>query len=1302
MLQISPASNSRRANTASRLLAAIAALPAGFGLVSAVSAATLYWDAGATNLAGNGNGASLGGSGTWNTTLKNWDAGAVPYVSWTNGFADKAVFGGAAGTKTVTVSTISAGTIDLTQSTYVFNSGTLTFSGGTIDATTTNSAVFNTLLAGTLTYKATSNTSTTATGGGIGSIAGNNTGLTSFELNSGAANNQLLVSHAGAFGAAGATFKLTKGIAGLSAANGTIYNAWNTEFAGGILRLRIAGSSTYAGNGTVTANTDFATIAGATLVYSGTIALGSNTLTLAPGSATGAITLSNAVSGTGNLTLANSGNAGADGLGTVTLSAANSYSGQTTISTNGTLVVASGGSINSSSGVVINNGRFRYDNTATALAAPVTLNAGTLTGTGAVTLGPVTVANNSSAIITNNNGVAGAGITVGNLAFNGAATLNLKLDSASTSTILAAGGLSTNAAGNVTINAATNTGLWSTGSVYNLISYTGGSIGGAGFGQFTLGALSGLTSRQSSLFSNTGSAITLTINGDNPYWNGATNGDWNTSQTGNWKLVTAGTDTSFLQGDEVHFTDSATGTTTINITENVSTTAVLFNNTTKDYTIGSAGGFGVTSAVSVTKTGTGTVTLGSNNTYTGSTAINNGTLRVQGGTAIGDTSVVTLADVVAATLDVQGSETIGGLSGGGSTGGNVNVATGQALTVGGSGSQTYAGVISGSGGLSLTGNTTQTLTGASTYTGSTGIGSGSRLNLGTGGTTGSISASSAITNNGTLAVNRSNSVTLGSLSGTGTLSLAGGGSTVLGTASTFGGIVSLANTAGTTLDLGNSSHTIGALTGGGTTGGTVALGSGNLTLTASSNQTYSGVFTGSGDIVINAGSPSSIVTFGGTDTGKSTAFTGNVRVQAGVLALGKTADIFGTNSSGVGTQTVLVSGGATAKLNYGNAAYNQNQNFVLNGTGSDGLGALQATGMNFGNAAIGGIVAATDSLVRVTRDNSDSGSRTLLVRNALAGSGNLTFNGGAGTKPGFVQLNASSGEVTLAGTTYGAFSGNLNLAGNITLISNASNALGNVKTVDVATGTALTFNSVAAQTIGGLQGAGTVNVNGATLTVGASDASAQFTGLLQNASGTGSLVKIGSGSQTLSGVNSFSGSTTVNAGALVIGSGGSIANTSGISVASDATFTNNSATGITKALTLSEGATINGSGAVTAAGVVYNADFINGFTSVSVGSSFSKGGEISFNLTNITDGNYALFTGTSIGGSFTSVRVNNTALTGSGGVFSGMVNSLNYTYTDSSNLLTISSIPEPASFATFAGLALLGCAGARRRRRNTF
>ena len=134
---------------------------------------------------------------------------------------------------------------------------------------------------------------------------------------------------------------------------------------------------------------------------------------------------------------------------------------------------------------------------------------------------------------------------------------------------------------------------------------------------------------------------------------------------------------------------------------------------------------------SLVKAGGGTLTLNnrsgtipsggdSDSSNTGSTTINAGTLEVQSGVDIGDTSVVTID--ASASLNVDGTtntETIGGLVGSGT----VNIATGNTLNVANAAaaSDTFAGVLAGVGGLTKAGasDSTLTLTGANTYTGAT-------------------------------------------------------------------------------------------------------------------------------------------------------------------------------------------------------------------------------------------------------------------------------------------------------------------------------------------------------------------------------------------------------------------------------------------------------------------------------------------------------------------------------------------------------------------------------------------------------
>ncbi len=238
------------------------------------------------------------------------------------------------------------------------------------------------------------------------------------------------------------------------------------------------------------------------------------------------------------------------------------------------------------------------------------------------------------------------------MTFGGAATVTLAgnpLGNANVlGTTLTTTTLNTNAGGTVTINI-TDSGVWANGT-YNLISY--GTLGGNGFASFSLGTVAGLTVRQSATLTNPAGFVTLSISGDTPKWTGLVSGSWTTNAIApngngdtNWKLVNGGTATDFLTGDVVLFDDSATGTTTVNISDaNVSPVSTTFNNSTLSYTLGSTGGFGIATG-SLTKSGTASLTINNNtNTYAGGTNIQNGTLFLGIDNALPTTTALTLGN----------------------------------------------------------------------------------------------------------------------------------------------------------------------------------------------------------------------------------------------------------------------------------------------------------------------------------------------------------------------------------------------------------------------------------------------------------------------------------------------------------------------------------------------------------------------------------------------------------------------------------------------------------------------------------
>jgi autotransporter-associated beta strand protein len=147
----------------------------------------------------------------------------------------------------------------------------------------------------------------------------------------------------------------------------------------------------------------------------------------------------------------------------------------------------------------------------------------------------------------------------------------------------------------------------------------------------------------------------------------------------------------------------------------------------------------------------------------------------------------------------------------------------------------------------------------------------------------------------------------------------------------------------------------------------------------------------------------------------------------------------------------------------------------------------------------------------------------------LGGSDDVVFNPSAQiTGIGGVSIVTSGIVVFLAANTY---SGDTTVAGTLAVVANA-----------IPSGSAVTVNGQlvvgGSSTIGSLAGAGTVtaNTDPVSLTLGGDNTSTVFSGVVQNGTAfptpTVSLIKTGSGTFTLSGTNTYTGATTVNAGRL--------------------------------------------------------------------------------------------------------------------------------------------------------------------------
>ena len=202
----------------------------------------------------------------------------------------------------------------------------------------------------------------------------------------------------------------------------------------------------------------------------------------------------------------------------------------------------------------------------------------------------------------------------------------------------------------------------------------------------------------------------------------------------------------------------------------------------------------------MTKDGAGTLLLTGGNIYTGGTTISAGTLQLGNGGAAG--SIVG------------------------------NVTNNGVLAFNRSDILTFAGSITGSGVVNQVGSGTTILTANNSYTGGTTISAGV-LQLGNGGTSGGITGD--VVNNGALVFNRSNAVTFsGLISGIGSLTQTGNGTTILTGANSYAGATMV--NSGRLLVNGDQSAAVGttsvasgaALGGTGTIGGDVTIANGGI------------------------------------------------------------------------------------------------------------------------------------------------------------------------------------------------------------------------------------------------------------------------------------------------------------------------------------------------------------------------------------------------------------------------------------------------------------------------------------------
>lgn len=574
-------------------------------------------------------------------------------------------------------------------------------------------------------------------------------------------------------------------------------------------------------------------------------------------------------------------------------------------------------------------------------------------------------------------------------------------------------------------------------------------------------------------------------------------------------------------------------------------------------------------AFGLIKEGAGTLVLSGSNAYTGTTTINAGTLRISGGNAISNSGVVSLANAAGVGFEVNSSETISSLRGGGAAGGTVTVASGQTLTVAESGSQTFSGMIAGAGGLALNGSGTMALTGANSYTGTTAISAGT-ISIGSGGTTGSLSTSSAIVNNGTLAFNRSNTATQGTdftasaITGTGALVQNGSGTVVLTSTNAYSGATRINSG---TLQIGNGGNSGSLSTSSAiTNNGTLAF---NRLDDIIQGTHFSANITGTGSIVKNGS--------GNLTIGVANSYTGGTVINAGTLQI--------RNASALGTSGIISFGGGT--LQWGNVTTDLSARFSTAG------------GQNFQIDTGANTVSFSTAISNAGGTLTKNGSGSLFI-NGASNLSNIILNSGILRGGNTASAFGGSGAlITLNGGELRFASNFNNYANNMfvqsdSIITNSSSAAGSVRT-DISFGNltlssnTLTVNSNNATQAANILFNGTTTLAGnAIINVGTSASNTLTLNTITEVGGSRSLTKNGSGNLALNGSATYTGTTTINDGTLVFGANqslGAIAGAGNINLSTFSLTTNSSADSVFSGAISGNGAlSKNGIGTLTLSG----------------------------------------------------------------------------------------------------------------------
>ncbi|WP_183433788.1 autotransporter-associated beta strand repeat-containing protein, partial [Mesorhizobium sp. RMAD-H1] len=817
-----------------------------------------------------------------------------------------------------------------------------------------------------------------------------------------------------------------------------------------------------------------------------------------------------------------------NGAGALTLSGANSFAGGLTVG--GGSVVAGSASAFGSGMLTVNAGAADLNGQSMTLAG--LKGAGGEVKLGDNTVGASTLTLNQAAATSYAGVISGAGALVKNGA--GALTLSGANSFAGGLTVgggsVVAGSGSAFGSGMLTVNAGT--------ADFNGQSMTLAGLKGAGgevkLGDNTVGA-SVLTLDQTADTDYAGNVTgsgslkkggtgKLTLSGTNSFTGGVTlnNGDLiagSGSAFGSGMLtVNAGTadlnghslTLAGLQGagGAVKLGDATVGASTLTLDQTATTTAHAI--------ISGTGG--------ITMNGSGQLTLAGANTFTGPLTVAAGTVKA-GGTAAFGKGILT---VNGGTADLNGNSlTLTGLQG---TGGTVALGA-ETLTLDQTATTTYAGRITGSGGLVMDGTGQLTLSGSNLFSGGLTV------------LKGTVKAGSA------------------TAFSDGLLTVDGGIADLDGHSMTLAGLASTAGTPGGEVKLGGATLTLAPGTGASNAFAGSITGNGGLTLNGAGKQVLTGASTYAGPTRVEKGTlqVNGSITSATTVTGADSVLSGSGTVTGAVSIInGGTLYSYDDNADGQNRLTIkgklTVDAASAMDYYYGRSPNNDTDVLMVDVTGDVDLnGTVNVTadpGVTFG-PGIYGLVHYTGSRSGTLKTGALPAGLTL--QTAIAGRINLVNL--SGTARDFWDPKGTAGDNAIQGgdgtwdadtggaswatedggtngyyeNTFAVFAGD---SGTVTVDdSKGQIAVSGMQfTVDGYTikGDAITLDNAS--------GIGNTTPGETSIVVGDRSGSnpSHVVTIASVLQGTDRLVKEDVGTLVLSGINLYSGGTTIDAGTLQI------------------------------------------------------------------------------------------------------------------------------------------------------------------------